>query len=181
ARVVVGGLEHGTYPSDRRVELAVAAAEHERLAAAGLGEAEEHPKRGRLAGAVRPEEPGHGPWGQREADLVHRHEVAVALREAPTSHDRRVGEQLRTTHRLPRIRQLVGDRVIHVRIFYRYRVSLSRRSDALVDKRVTLRLVPKLWNETIEEHRRAVRDATLDTTAALVAKHGLRAVTMSQI
>jgi AcrR family transcriptional regulator len=41
--------------------------------------------------------------------------------------------------------------------------------------------VPKLWNETIEEHRRAVRDATLDTTAALVAKNGLRAVTMSQI
>jgi AcrR family transcriptional regulator len=41
--------------------------------------------------------------------------------------------------------------------------------------------VPKLWNETIEEHRRAVRDATLDTTAVLVAKHGLRAVTMSQI
>ena len=41
--------------------------------------------------------------------------------------------------------------------------------------------MPKLWNETIEEHRRAVRDATLDTTAALVAKHGLRGVTMSQI
>jgi AcrR family transcriptional regulator len=41
--------------------------------------------------------------------------------------------------------------------------------------------VPKLWNETIEAHRRAVRDATLDTAAALVAKHGLRSVTMSQI
>ena len=41
--------------------------------------------------------------------------------------------------------------------------------------------VPKLWDETIETHRRAVRDATLDTTAALVAEHGLRAVTMSQI
>jgi AcrR family transcriptional regulator len=41
--------------------------------------------------------------------------------------------------------------------------------------------VPKLWNESIEAHRRAVRDATLDTTAALVAEHGLRAVTMSQI
>jgi AcrR family transcriptional regulator len=41
--------------------------------------------------------------------------------------------------------------------------------------------VPKLWNETIEAHRRAVRDATLDTTAALVAKHGLRSVTMSRI
>jgi AcrR family transcriptional regulator len=41
--------------------------------------------------------------------------------------------------------------------------------------------VPKLWDQTIEAHRREVRDATLDTTAALVAKHGLRSVTMSQI
>jgi len=42
-------------------------------------------------------------------------------------------------------------------------------------------VMPKLWNETIEAHRRTVRDATLDTTAALVAEHGLRSVTMSQI
>jgi len=41
--------------------------------------------------------------------------------------------------------------------------------------------VPKLWTETIEEHRRAVRDATLDATAALVAERGLASVTMSQI
>jgi AcrR family transcriptional regulator len=41
--------------------------------------------------------------------------------------------------------------------------------------------VPKLWTETIEAHRRQVRDAILDTTAALVAEHGLLAVTMSQI
>ena len=41
--------------------------------------------------------------------------------------------------------------------------------------------MPKLWSETIEAHRRAVRDATLDTTAALVAEHGLTSVTMSQI
>ncbi len=41
--------------------------------------------------------------------------------------------------------------------------------------------MPRLWNETIEAHRRAVRDATLDTTAALVAEHGLLSVTMSQI
>ena len=27
--------------------------------------------------------------------------------------------------------------------------------------------MPKLWTETLEEHRRAVHDATLDTTAAL--------------
>jgi AcrR family transcriptional regulator len=42
-------------------------------------------------------------------------------------------------------------------------------------------LVPKLWNETIDAHRREVRDATLNTAAALVAEHGLRSVTMSQI
>jgi AcrR family transcriptional regulator len=42
-------------------------------------------------------------------------------------------------------------------------------------------VVPKLWNETMEAHRRVVRDAILDTTAALVAEHGLRSVTMSQI
>jgi AcrR family transcriptional regulator len=41
--------------------------------------------------------------------------------------------------------------------------------------------VPKLWNDTIEAHRRAVRDAALDATAALVAAHGLRSVTMTQI
>ncbi|MER8456460.1 TetR/AcrR family transcriptional regulator [Mesorhizobium sp. M0092] len=41
--------------------------------------------------------------------------------------------------------------------------------------------MPKLWNETIDAHRRAVRDATLDTTAALVAKHGLLSVTMAKI
>jgi AcrR family transcriptional regulator len=41
--------------------------------------------------------------------------------------------------------------------------------------------VPKLWNDTIEAHRREVRDAILDTTAALVSDPGLLSVTMSQI
>jgi AcrR family transcriptional regulator len=41
--------------------------------------------------------------------------------------------------------------------------------------------VPRLWNETIEAHRRTVHDAILETTAVLVAEHGLLAVTMSQI
>jgi AcrR family transcriptional regulator len=41
--------------------------------------------------------------------------------------------------------------------------------------------VPKLWNETIEAHRHQVRDAILDTTAALATEHGLRGVTMSQV
>lgn len=41
--------------------------------------------------------------------------------------------------------------------------------------------VPRLWNQTIEEHRRTVHVAILETTAALVAEHGLAAVTMSRI
>ncbi len=41
--------------------------------------------------------------------------------------------------------------------------------------------MPKLWTDTVEEHRRAVRDATLDATAKLVTEHGLAAVTMSKI
>lgn len=41
--------------------------------------------------------------------------------------------------------------------------------------------VPKLWTDTVEEHRRAVRDAVLDATARLVAEHGLASVTMSKI
>lgn len=41
--------------------------------------------------------------------------------------------------------------------------------------------MPKIWNETIAAHRDAVREATLDATAALVAEHGLTGVTMSQI
>ena len=42
-------------------------------------------------------------------------------------------------------------------------------------------LVPRLWTQTIEAHRREVREAILDATAALVAEHGLLSVTMSQI
>ncbi|SBT40134.1 TetR/AcrR family transcriptional regulator [Micromonospora auratinigra] len=41
--------------------------------------------------------------------------------------------------------------------------------------------MPKLWNETIEAHRRAVHDAILDATVELAAEHGAMTVTMSQI
>lgn len=44
-----------------------------------------------------------------------------------------------------------------------------------------LHVMPRLWTQTIETHRREVGDAILDATAALVAEHGLRGVTMSQI
>lgn len=41
--------------------------------------------------------------------------------------------------------------------------------------------MPKIWTETIEAHRDAVREATLDATAALVAEHGLTGVSMARI
>ncbi len=41
--------------------------------------------------------------------------------------------------------------------------------------------MPKLWNETIEAHRRDVRHAIMHAAAALVTEHGLHSVTMSQI
>jgi AcrR family transcriptional regulator len=41
--------------------------------------------------------------------------------------------------------------------------------------------VPKLWSDTVDEHRRAVREAAIDAAARLVVEHGLTSVTMSQI
>ena len=42
-------------------------------------------------------------------------------------------------------------------------------------------VVPRLWTQTIQAHRHQVRDAILETTAALIAEHGLLSVSMSQI
>lgn len=41
--------------------------------------------------------------------------------------------------------------------------------------------MPKLWNETIEQHRRDVRAAILDAAWDLVAEHDPTSVTMSQV
>ena len=41
--------------------------------------------------------------------------------------------------------------------------------------------MPKLWSETVESHRIEVRDAILNSTAALVAHNGPFKVTMSEI
>jgi len=41
--------------------------------------------------------------------------------------------------------------------------------------------VPKLWDDTIEEHRRQVRDAILDSAWSLVTERGLLSVTMSLV
>jgi len=41
--------------------------------------------------------------------------------------------------------------------------------------------VPKLWTETIDSHREAVRETILDATWQLITELGLAGVTMSQI
>jgi len=41
--------------------------------------------------------------------------------------------------------------------------------------------VPRLWSDTIEAHRREVREAIVNTTVSLVTERGLLSVTMSQI
>jgi AcrR family transcriptional regulator len=41
--------------------------------------------------------------------------------------------------------------------------------------------VPKLWTETIDAHRTALREAILDATTSLVEEHGLVGLAMSQI
>lgn len=41
--------------------------------------------------------------------------------------------------------------------------------------------MPKLWKDTVEAHRRDVREAILDTTWMLACRHGPAAVRMSEI
>ena len=41
--------------------------------------------------------------------------------------------------------------------------------------------MPKLWQDSVDAHRAAVREATLDAVDALIGEYGLPAVTMSRI
>ena len=63
---------------------------------------------------------------------------------------------------------------------------LSIHSVSIIDNPYQLgtshtRGVPKLRDDTIVTHRKAVHDSIMQATAALVAKHGITGVTMSQI
>lgn len=62
----------------------------------------------------------------------------------------------------------------------RYNMSLSNQYVSVVGVTYASTM-PRLWTDTIEEHRQAVREATLDATAGLIAEGGLRGVTMSRI
>jgi AcrR family transcriptional regulator len=41
--------------------------------------------------------------------------------------------------------------------------------------------MPKLWNDTVDEHRTAVRNATLDAAARIAQRDGLASMSMSEI
>ena len=41
--------------------------------------------------------------------------------------------------------------------------------------------MPRLWNDTIETHRRDVRNAILDAAGSLANEHGVLSATMSRI
>jgi AcrR family transcriptional regulator len=58
---------------------------------------------------------------------------------------------------------------------------ISERNVSLRRDRSNFSAVPKLWTDTIEDHRQAVRDAALDATGELVANQGLDAVTMTGV
>jgi AcrR family transcriptional regulator len=70
--------------------------------------------------------------------------------------------------------------VVTAAVAYRDNLTLSSHSGPSSVAPYTT-WVPRLWNDTIQAHRAAVRDAILDTTAALVTEHGLLSVSMSQI
>lgn len=57
-------------------------------------------------------------------------------------------------------------------------MSLSRHTVSFAS---ILADMPRLWTDTIDTHRHAVREAALDSAAAILREHGLRGVTMAQI
>lgn len=59
--------------------------------------------------------------------------------------------------------------------------SVSVKPECPIPVEVYRGLVPKLWNETIDEHRRTVRSAILDAAANLADERGVTAVTMSAV
>ena len=63
----------------------------------------------------------------------------------------------------------------------RDRLSLSSHTVSLWPTRAYAGWVPRLWTATIEDHRREVREAILETTASLVTERGALSVTMSEI
>jgi AcrR family transcriptional regulator len=132
--------------------------------------------------------PGEGRLRVPDADLPHHLVASAVLEPGAQPGGFLLGYLARGQELVDALRQVPGVRsarpgvtvVIHTSKVYRDSLSLSSHN-VYIHCTAYPWSVPKLWSETIAAHRREVRDAILDTTAALVAEHGLRAVTMSQI
>ena len=83
----VGRLQHRPHPRPRPLEILVAVPEHERLTRGRLDEMKQHPQRRRLAGTVRPEEPGYRAPLQRERQIIDRKHIAETLAQMLGTHD----------------------------------------------------------------------------------------------
>src|SRR5260370_11530179 len=147
--------------------------------------------RARRASAIRARSEGGGEVQDQDHQAQRDCHDPERDQRPPRPADRRLAARLRA--RLVGSRG-VGGRVSHSSVLsagvvarvsgrqqsYRDTMSLSRQNVFGIDA-LYARVVPKLWTETIEAHRAAVRDATLDTAAALAADNGLASLTMSQI
>lgn len=127
-------------------------------------------------------------FGVPDADLLQRLVEPPAVGRAAKPSSVRLGDTTGGDHLVDAFEDLPGaglTRVptrgaVHAGLFYRYSLSLSSHTVIASPGRI-LAEVPKLWNQTIESHRRDVREAIIDAAGALVAEHGLLAVTMSRI
>ena len=101
-RMNIRGLEHGSDPGGRPVELGKGAAEDERLTLGGPCQAEQQAQGRGLAGAVRAEEAGDAPRRDLKGQVADSGEIAEALgqpkcccdchaQSLPRSRDARIG------------------------------------------------------------------------------------------
>jgi hypothetical protein len=93
--VVTGRFEDGTHAARGLLEAAVRTAENRRRPARRLDETQQDAKRRRLAGSVRPEEPGDPAALDREAEVVDRNGLAEPLRESVDLDDRQASPSRR--------------------------------------------------------------------------------------
>jgi AcrR family transcriptional regulator len=84
------------------------------------------------------------------------------------------------------LRQPAPDGAIRLLRFLRHRPIFAKHFVSVNTKRIYgvvpyTTQVPKLWNDTIEAHRREVRQAILDTTWKLATERGPASVKMSEV
>ena len=94
----IAGFEHRTYPPRRLVDVAVTAAEDQRLTRRRLTEPKQESQRGRFASSVRAEEACHGAFVERERQVLDGFDLTVVLGQRADG-DHRIQSQRRRGRR----------------------------------------------------------------------------------